>query len=678
MSISHIKSVTIADGTDSNIVRPSDWNSGHNLFQTFGGNTAGVSTFSGPNLVWAGGNNITLSANGSTVSIVGGAGGAGDGGNVLAVAGSTANSTGTVLFSNAAGVTFGMNAGTITASVKTDYLTTAQPPGAYLTTAAQSDHSHGNPTLALTNLTGTTASNSAGFTLSLSAALGGGAGDGYNSAQFTNATANSTQPIVWAGNSNGSGNVTMGITGSTVTMSAPSGGGGGVGLNTAATNVTWTVNTSGISLNAGAYLTTAQPPGAYLTTADLSQNSSRYAGTVTGITGSIGLTVNTSGVSVSIPAFLTTAQAPGAYLTTARASNDAIGLNSALTANGVSVTANSSGLSLNFPAFLTTAAQSGHSHGNPTLALTNLTGTTASASNGFTLSLSAASPGGGAFAAGASTDANGTTGTVGNQIVFFEGANITLSQSVNGGSASLSIIGAAGGGGAGYTALTYQNRQLAASTTSVPAAATASTAFAINQMWLAPFRLAAPVSASSMIGFMSLSGTVTSAATAQAGLTWDHILYSQNATATNQFDSWWSTRFNATFWNSGTSSYSYSNNLTSGSSAGSNLGTASVMGVRMFTGAIGTTMQTGLWLYGSRISTSSAGYSAAMSRMAPVFDGPALWAAGFVGSATNVTNGYADAGTWTSGTTASPPASVSIAHIAAVSNIAPWFKVGAL
>lgn len=92
-------------------------------------------------------------------------------------------------------------------------------------------------------------------------------------------------------------------------------------------------------------------------------------------------------------AFLTTAQAPGAYLTTARASNDAIGLNTALTANGVSMSANSSGLSLNFPAFLTTAAQSGHSHGNPTLALTNLTGTTASGSNGLTLSLSAGAAG---------------------------------------------------------------------------------------------------------------------------------------------------------------------------------------------------------------------------------------------------------------------------------------------
>jgi hypothetical protein len=56
---------------------------------------------------------------------------------------------------------------------------------------------------------------------------GGGAGDGYNPAQFTNSTANTTMPIVWAGNSGGSGNITLGLTGSTVTGSAPGGGGGG-------------------------------------------------------------------------------------------------------------------------------------------------------------------------------------------------------------------------------------------------------------------------------------------------------------------------------------------------------------------------------------------------------------------------------------------------------------------
>lgn len=180
--IGHIKSNTIADFTGTvtvfnsagatqtanatDMVLPSDWNSVHNQLYTLTGNTGNASTASGTNVVFSGGQNISLIGSGNTIGFQG------------------------------------------------PDLTP------YLTTAAASDHSHGNPTLALTNLTGTTASNSAGFTLSLSAANpGGGAADGYNSAQFTNSTANSTQPILWAGNSNGSGNITFGLTGSTVTAS---------------------------------------------------------------------------------------------------------------------------------------------------------------------------------------------------------------------------------------------------------------------------------------------------------------------------------------------------------------------------------------------------------------------------------------------------------------------------
>lgn len=58
-----------------------------------------------------------------------------------------------------------------------------------------------------------------------------------------------------------------------------------------------------------------------------------------------------------------------------------------------------------------TYAASNHSHGNPTLALTNLTGTTASASNGFTLSLSAANPGAGGGIAIANSQGTFTSGT---------------------------------------------------------------------------------------------------------------------------------------------------------------------------------------------------------------------------------------------------------------------------
>jgi hypothetical protein len=227
MAISHAKSVTIADFTGTvtvfnsngatttanatDIVRPSNWNSAHDQYMTLAGNTAGASTVSGSNIVFQGGNNVTLSGNGSTIVFSG------------------PNQTAFVL-SNSNGISFGTNGSTVTASH--NGLTTARASNdavglntaqsnvtwtvnssgisldargyagtnsgftggasisgsmtlnssgasislshpAWLTTAAQSNHSHGNPTLNLTNLSGTTGSNSAGFTLSLSAAAPG-------------------------------------------------------------------------------------------------------------------------------------------------------------------------------------------------------------------------------------------------------------------------------------------------------------------------------------------------------------------------------------------------------------------------------------------------------------------------------------------------------------------------
>ena len=141
------------------------------------------------------------------------------------------------------------------------------------------------------------------------------------------------------------------------------------GTNGAITNGSITVNSSGVSVNLPAYLTTAA----------LSQDSSKYAGTNGAMTGG-SITVNTSGVSVNLPAYLTTAGL-------SQDSSKYAGTVGAIT--GGSITVNTAGVSVNLPAYLTTAAQSNHSHGNPTLALTNLAGTTASNSAGLTLSLSA-------------------------------------------------------------------------------------------------------------------------------------------------------------------------------------------------------------------------------------------------------------------------------------------------
>jgi hypothetical protein len=58
MTLLHAYSQTVADGTATSVVRPSDWNSGHNQFVTLAGNTSGASTVSGTNIVYQGGNTI--------------------------------------------------------------------------------------------------------------------------------------------------------------------------------------------------------------------------------------------------------------------------------------------------------------------------------------------------------------------------------------------------------------------------------------------------------------------------------------------------------------------------------------------------------------------------------------------------------------------------------------------
>jgi hypothetical protein len=391
-----------------------------------------------------------------------------------------------------------------------------------------------------------------------------------------------------------------------------------------------------------------------------------------GSTGNISL-ANGNGISFGGNASTITASHNG--LTTARASNDAVGLNTALTANGVSWTVNSAGLSLNVPAFLTTAAQSGHSHGNPTLALTNLSGTTASASNGLTLSLSAAAPGAAAEANWMTLGGNvlGNSSASGSTIQIIGGNNITVSGLNN----SQIRIDGDGGGGAGYTALSIQNRQLGASTT-------LNSGSGQNSLWLSPLRVGVAVSASTLLAEMiSYSGTITSAATAQAGQTIRAGIWSQltDPASTTRFDTWWTGAASLTFWNSGTSSVSYaysqSGGQTTGSSAGSNLMTASVMGARHILFPIGSTMPAGLYVIGVLNSSSSAGYSAAMSRMAAYFDNPLSVGQGTFGQATNNSIGYADGGTYLT-TTGGLPGTLALNQIGGVANVMPFFKIGAI
>ena len=213
----------------SNIVRPSDWNSAHNQIVTLSGNTAGESVVAGTNIVWQGGPNLTLSgitaAGAATVLLSGGAGAGGGLSAGVSTAGNTAGSTGTVsnqiIFAGGDNITLSQStaAGGATVTVH------GAAPG--ITTGALSNHSH----------------------------------------NFATTTTNGASIVVGTANSVGA---TIGVPAYLTTARAST---DALGLNTAGTNVTWTANSSGISINAGGYAGT----GTSATNASVTLNSNGLA-----------------------------------------------------------------------------------------------------------------------------------------------------------------------------------------------------------------------------------------------------------------------------------------------------------------------------------------------------------------------------------------------------------------
>ncbi len=272
-----------------------------------GGNTAGSTGVSGSRMVLVGSQNITLSqstdANGLTVSFSGGAGAAGNTGFISANA--TA-SLGTVVFSNSNGVTFGVNGQTLTASVS---LTTQSAIKA----------------LGVSN-TGQTAGNT-GVSTGIDWVLAGSqsitlsqstAGGGPNTIWFqhpawlttADLSANSSKYIQNWKLTGGAAGTTSSAQGTDLWLA----GGNGV-------TVSGSSNTISISVN-----TNYQSQGNYLTTADLSANSSKYvqnwkltgntAGTTSSAQGtdlwfsggnSITVSGNSNTIVLSVGAYITTA-----------------------------------------------------------------------------------------------------------------------------------------------------------------------------------------------------------------------------------------------------------------------------------------------------------------------------------------------------------------------------------
>jgi hypothetical protein len=639
-------------------------------------------------------------------------------------------------------------------------------------TAASGNIAGVGTTFAGTNVTATMALNSVGLALSLSAGAGGGGADGYNSAQFTNSTANSTMPLVWAGNSNGSGNVTIGLTGSTITMSAPSGGGGGVAV--IAGNATYTSGTVVISGSGGVTVTnngqtaiisfdghhmdgilpsgnnygtgfSSMSTGTFGINAvgalSMSQNANNLSLSVPAQTvdtnkagvgyssttqagSTVGVTQNTAGLSMAWPPFLTTAQSAGAYLTTAAQSNHSHNFATTTTggSNIVVGTANSAGATIGVPAFITTYVNdltSGRAGLGTTFAGTNASASMTVNTAGLNLALSVAAGGGltsgniyvggntltGGYATSGAASlssqgyvfagnisggisnygagdylivygAGGTTNQTGPNIAV-AGSTVTSgnvyfsnSPTVTFGMAGSTITAsAAGGGGALPLYLSYQNRQLGAS---------GSTQFTNNQLWMMPFRVAGgSISASTLQFMQSIGGTYTSAVAATHAETMKWCIYGQNSAALSQMDSLSSGSLTWQVWNSGTSSGSWAMNGSTSSSAGTGIFTQ-ISGVRMLDIPLGTTIGTGLYMLALAGSTSSAGYSALVSRYGVVVDNPMPLALGLrFGSAVATSIGYGDAGTY-SVISAAFPATVSLSQVLQHSNLVPYFKIGAL
>lgn len=256
---------------------------------------------------------------------------------------------GSTNFSNSNNVSFGLNGSTITATATLPLQTGVSGIVVSNTTYTSGTVSFSNLngiSFGSVNATAVSASYTVPSTAGLISALAVSAGAG---------TSNALTGITFQ-NSNG---ITFGLsTGASVgSMTASYNSTSAVGPNTAQTNVTWTVNSSGISINAAGYAGTATAitgmASITLNSAGLSFNGSNLVGTGTTITGGASITHGSAGISFNGVALAGTGTAiTGAAsitLNTTGLSFNGSGLagtNTAITGTA-SITLNSAGLSFN-------------------------------------------------------------------------------------------------------------------------------------------------------------------------------------------------------------------------------------------------------------------------------------------------------------------------------------------
>jgi hypothetical protein len=613
----HVYSNTVADGTNNSIVRPSDWNSAHSQIITLTGNTAGQSTVSGTNILFAGGSNVVVSgvqgANVATIMISG-----------------SNQSVQTQASGNIAGTGYSSTtiAGTVpSATLGTNGLSINWPP--FITTAGAAQTTQTQPAGIIAGA-GTTTTTQAGSTVGMTLNSSGlsAAWPPFITtyAAQTNQTGNiyvtagSTQLSSTAGidlrsvSFAGAGIASVGVSGGVVLVSATqsvqtqaSGNIAGVGTTFAGANVSgsMTLNSNGLnlSLSGGAGGGAGDGYNIINISGNTTGTVNTYASATIALAGGNNITMSQSSNSISINAPPSSSLVAGSNIALSTGGSTIsihnIGAGSGLTTTTqagttIGMTHNTAGLSIAYPPFITTAAGGGGgafsaSGGSSTFGTLNFS----NQANGVTFSNSA-----GALALNHAL-AGTTTG--------FTGTNIAVSMTHN--SAGLAMqMNVSTGAANSFTASDMEMYPLGNNTVL--------TSYGQNTLHFQGFRPIQNISMTAVEMFVSLS-SVTSAVSHSVGQTMSYGWYSKGS-GTN------SSRYESMATSSMYMAASYSSNLSGGltvangansyttSSAGTVFGSV-LSGMKIMSLPMGTSLSAGGdYMFAFANSTASVGNTGAL------------------------------------------------------------------
>jgi len=292
----------------------------------------------------------------------------------------------------------------------------------------------------------------------------------------------------------------------------------------------------------------------------------------------------------------------------------------------------------------------------------NITLSQSISSNSATITISAANS---QVVMGMSDQGNtlGTTGVVSSQMVFVGGNNITLSQSTNGQSATLTI--SAGNNPLLSVWEPYQIGDFATGTSF--------SSDANNQPNFYPFVLPAAVSMSRLVFLISISTATGATASAAVGYTQRAAIYTRNALSTTRIDNLVSTSMTAIVSYSSSNSYGYSWNGTQSSSTNSLQGSI-ISGVKVVEIPFLTSLSAGEYWLLMLASSSSVGSANALAVSTLVGTNSTV-GMGLVGALSNASLGpWQGGGTYTV-TSGAVMATVGLSNINNFSNRRMYFNV---